>query len=99
MLRNGLYCMVWYGMVWYGMVWYAMLWYGRANTMSMWSRHCSRPAPAVYGYRRGGGCGGSGGEGEGDGEGGGEVVLEVLKEAEDIRDALRFWHGPGPARL
>ncbi|EKX33156.1 hypothetical protein GUITHDRAFT_158931 [Guillardia theta CCMP2712] len=51
-----------------------------ANTLSMFSRHCSRQAPPVYGYRR---------RQEGDGV---EVVL--IKEMEPVEDVLRFWSCP-----
>ncbi|KAG2533397.1 hypothetical protein JM18_000150 [Phytophthora kernoviae] len=47
-----------------------------ANTMSMFSRHCSRPAPAVYGYRA-------------DKEG--EISLELLKPAESPEEVMSFW--------
>ncbi|RLN72480.1 hypothetical protein BBJ28_00001050 [Nothophytophthora sp. Chile5] len=47
-----------------------------ANTMSMFSRHCSRPAPAVYGYRTT----------EED-----EISLELLKPAESPEDVMSFW--------
>ncbi|KAG7402302.1 hypothetical protein PHYBOEH_000010 [Phytophthora boehmeriae] len=47
-----------------------------ANTMSMFSRHCSRPAPAVYGYRT-------------DEEG--EISLELLKPAESPEEVMSFW--------
>jgi len=46
-----------------------------SNTLSMFSRHCSRPAPAVYGYRR-------------NGE---EIELHLLKPRETSEDVLKFW--------
>ncbi|CEG35169.1 diaminopimelate decarboxylase [Plasmopara halstedii] len=46
-----------------------------ANTMSMFSRHCSRPAPAVFGYR----------------ESGKEISLQLLKPAETAEEVLSFW--------
>jgi diaminopimelate decarboxylase len=46
-----------------------------SNTLSMFSRHCSRPAPAVYGYRV-----------QDD-----ELVIELLKPAESPEDVMRFW--------
>ncbi|EGZ23796.1 hypothetical protein PHYSODRAFT_478468 [Phytophthora sojae] len=46
-----------------------------ANTMSMFSRHCSRPAPAVYGYRTN----------EDD------IALELLKPAEPPEEVMSFW--------
>ncbi|TMW63286.1 hypothetical protein Poli38472_002227 [Pythium oligandrum] len=46
-----------------------------SNTMSLFSRHCSRPAPAVYGYRV-----------QDD-----ELSIELLKPAESPEDVMRFW--------
>lgn len=46
-----------------------------SNTISLFSRHCSRPAPAVYGYRS-----------TGDG-----ISLDLLKPAETPEDVMRFW--------
>jgi diaminopimelate decarboxylase len=46
-----------------------------ANTLSMFSRHCSRPAPAIYGYRT-----------IED-----EVSLELLKPAESPEQVMSFW--------
>ncbi|KAJ8528631.1 hypothetical protein ON010_g14698 [Phytophthora cinnamomi] len=46
-----------------------------ANTMSMFSRHCSRPAPAVYGYRTSED----------------EISLELLKPAETPEEVMSFW--------
>ncbi|GMF34691.1 unnamed protein product [Phytophthora fragariaefolia] len=46
-----------------------------ANTMSMFSRHCSRPAPAVYGYRTSED----------------EISLELLKPAETPEQVMSFW--------
>ena len=46
-----------------------------SNTMSMFSRHCSRAAPAVYGYR----------------EQDGDLAVLLLKAAETAEDVMRFW--------
>uniref|UniRef100_H3GCM1 Orn/DAP/Arg decarboxylase 2 N-terminal domain-containing protein n=1 Tax=Phytophthora ramorum TaxID=164328 RepID=H3GCM1_PHYRM len=46
-----------------------------ANTMSMFSRHCSRPAPAIYGYHASEG----------------EISLELLKPAETPEEVMSFW--------
>ncbi|KAE9040278.1 hypothetical protein PR001_g4860 [Phytophthora rubi] len=46
-----------------------------ANTMSMFSRHCSRPAPAVYGYRTNED----------------EISVELLKPAETPKEVMSFW--------
>jgi diaminopimelate decarboxylase len=46
-----------------------------ANTISMFSRHCSRAAPAVYGYREQDQC----------------IQLVLLKPAETPEDVMRFW--------
>ncbi|KAF4137802.1 Pyridoxal-dependent decarboxylase C-terminal sheet domain-containing protein [Phytophthora infestans] len=46
-----------------------------ANTMSMFSRHCSRPAPAVFGYRASED----------------EVSLQLLKAAETPEQVMSFW--------
>ncbi|KAJ0399596.1 hypothetical protein P43SY_008915 [Pythium insidiosum] len=46
-----------------------------SNTMSLFSRHCSRPAPPVYGYR----------------VMDGELSMELLKPAETAEDVMRFW--------
>lgn len=47
-----------------------------ANTISLFSRHCSRRAPAVYGYAVGTD---------------GELAVQVIKEKESVRDVARFW--------
>lgn len=47
-----------------------------ANTLSLFSRHCSRRAPAVYGYIR---------------DGDGRVVVRLIKEKETVQDVARFW--------
>lgn len=47
-----------------------------ANTLALFSRHCSRRSPAVYGYTRGGD---------------GEVDVRLLKDKETIQDVARFW--------
>ncbi|XP_022781041.1 uncharacterized protein LOC111322232 [Stylophora pistillata] len=49
-----------------------------ANSLSLFSRHCSRQAPAVFGYRM---------------LEDGSVSFEVLKEAETVDDLLVFWKG------
>uniref|UniRef100_A0A0G4G0K1 Orn/DAP/Arg decarboxylase 2 N-terminal domain-containing protein n=1 Tax=Chromera velia CCMP2878 TaxID=1169474 RepID=A0A0G4G0K1_9ALVE len=60
-----------------------------ANSISMFSRHCSRPAPPVIGFTRlktGGGPGGSAFNAL-------KVNVGVLKPAESLEDVMRFW-GP-----
>lgn len=47
-----------------------------SNTISLFSRHCSRPAPAVYGYNR---------------SSSGDIELELLKPQETEDDILKFW--------
>lgn len=47
-----------------------------ANTLSLFSRHCSRRAPAVYGYMR---------------DGDGHLIVRVVKEKETAQDVARFW--------
>jgi len=47
-----------------------------ANTLSLFSRHCSRRAPPVLGYRR---------------DAQGRVDVVVLKEEEALADVIRFW--------
>lgn len=47
-----------------------------ANTLAIFSRHCSRPSPTVYGYAR-------------DDEG--KVYLRIIRDRETIRDVARFW--------
>lgn len=57
-----------------------------ANTLSLFSRHCLRQVPAVYGYRR-----------HASSE---EVVeFEVLKPSEDLDDCSRHWGWIPDARL
>lgn len=46
-----------------------------SNTISMFSRHCSRPAPPVYGYR----------------VQNTELSIELLKPAELPEDVMQFW--------
>lgn len=46
------------------------------NTFSMFSRHCSRRAPAVYGYAVGAD---------------GELAMHMIKERESVWDVARFW--------
>lgn len=46
-----------------------------SNTISLFSRHCSRPAPAVYGYRS-----------NDDG-----ISIDLLKPAETPEQVMRFW--------
>ena len=55
-----------------------------ANTLSLFSRHCSRPSPAVLGVR-------FGEEEEGVGTDGGGLRVAVLRAAETEDDVLRFW--------
>lgn len=47
-----------------------------ANTLSLFSRHCSRRSPAVYGYVKGAD---------------GSVCVRLVKEKESVRDVARFW--------
>lgn len=47
-----------------------------ANTLSLFSRHCSRQAPAVYGYTK---------------DEGGEISIQLIKERETVQDVARFW--------
>lgn len=47
-----------------------------ANTLSLFSRHCSRRSPAVYGYTR---------------DENGKVWVRLVKEKESVRDVARFW--------
>ena len=47
-----------------------------ANTLSVFSRHCSRPSPRVFGYAR-------------DSEG--KIYLRMVKDKETIQDVARFW--------
>ena len=49
-----------------------------ANCLSLWSRHCSRSAPQVIGYRM-------------DGTNKDEVALVLLKRKETPEQALSFW--------
>lgn len=46
-----------------------------ANCLSLWSRHCSRPSPAVYGYRR-----------QGD-----SIEFTQLRKRETLENILQFW--------
>lgn len=46
-----------------------------SNTISLFSRHCSRPAPAVYGYR----------------STGDDITVDLLKPAETPEEVMRFW--------
>lgn len=49
-----------------------------ANSLALFSRHCSRPAPAIYGYR----C-----------EKGEKVPhwLKMVQEQESVEEVLNFW--------
>ena len=47
-----------------------------ANTLSLFSRHCSRRSPSVYGFTR---------------DEDGKVCVRLVKEKESIRDVARFW--------
>ena len=47
-----------------------------ANTLSLFSRHCSRRLTAVYGYAR---------------DGDGQLCVRLVKEKESVRDVARFW--------
>ncbi|KAJ7356028.1 hypothetical protein OS493_027425 [Desmophyllum pertusum] len=52
-----------------------------ANSLATFSRHCSRQAPSVIGYRV---------------LEDGKVNFEVLKEAETVEDLIIFWKGRKP---
>lgn len=58
-----------------------------ANTMSLFSRHCSRPAPAVYGYR----CESRSGDQTDPATEDSGISLARLKPAETPEDVMRFW--------
>jgi len=58
-------------------------------TLALFSRYCSRAAPALVGYRVGR---------EGGREGGGEVMVEVLQEREAGEGVLEFWGARGGRR-
>lgn len=47
-----------------------------ANTISLFSRHCSRRAPAIYGYAR---------------DEDGKISIQMIKKKESVRDVARFW--------
>lgn len=47
-----------------------------ANTLSLFSRHCSRRAPAIYGYAR---------------DENGKLSVTRIKKKESVRDVARFW--------
>jgi len=47
-----------------------------SNTISLFSRHCSRPAPVVYGYSK---------------QTGDSFLTKVLKPRETVEDMLGFW--------
>lgn len=47
-----------------------------ANTLSLFSRHCSRRAPAIFGYSR---------------DQDGKVCVRLVKEKESVHDVARFW--------
>lgn len=47
-----------------------------ANTLSLFSRHCSRRLTAVYGYAR---------------DGDGQLCVRLVKEKESVQDVARFW--------
>lgn len=47
-----------------------------ANTLSLFSRHCSRRSPAVYGYTR---------------DEDGKVCVRLVRDKESVRDVARFW--------
>lgn len=56
-----------------------------ANTLSLFSRHCSRPAPLVLGFRNTGSDEASG------------TALTVLKAEESLEDLMGFWGGDSPS--
>lgn len=47
-----------------------------ANTLALFSRHCSRRSPSVYGYMR---------------DAQGDILVRLVKEKESVRDVARFW--------
>ncbi|CAM9233575.1 unnamed protein product [Hapterophycus canaliculatus] len=47
-----------------------------ANTLALFSRHCSRRSPSVYGYMR---------------DANGDILLRLVKEKESVLDVARFW--------
>ncbi|CAM9530530.1 unnamed protein product [Ectocarpus fasciculatus] len=47
-----------------------------ANTLSLFSRHCSRRFPSVYGYAR---------------NADGTICVRLVKEKESVQDVARFW--------
>ena len=55
-----------------------------ANTLSPFSRHCSRTAPPVFGYYR---------ERIGEGQEGAVLKVVLLKAAETVEQVLSFWGG------
>lgn len=57
-----------------------------ANTLALWSRHCSRVRPPVYTYERP--------PAEGD-----EVQVATQLEAEPLRNVLEFWGAPPPSSV
>ena len=57
---------------------YLVLYDCGANSLSLFSRHCSRLAPRVIGYRV---------------LSDGEVQFQILKEAETLDAMLHFWKG------
>ena len=56
-----------------------------ANTLSLFSRHCSRPAPAVYAFRQRIDRNANGGRGDE------HMIVTCIKAQETEEDLLRFW--------
>ena len=48
-----------------------------ANCLSLWSRHCSRLSPPVYGYRRG--------------DADNDITFQILRAQETMENVLKFW--------
>ncbi len=59
-----------------------------ANTLSLFSRHCSRPAPAVYVFRR---CNEENTKAVGRGESKDHMIVTCIKPQETEEDLFHFW--------
>jgi diaminopimelate decarboxylase len=62
-----------------------------ANSLSLFSRHCSRQAPAVWVVNALFGSEEGTGKGEEEGEGAGAMAVACVKRRETVDDVLRFW--------
>lgn len=63
-----------------------------ANTLSLFSRHCSRQAPPVYGYYRPADVGKERVLGTAGRDRSGEALaVALLKPQEEMRHVLQFW--------